>query len=184
MNAEDIKIGYAVSYSSSTNGYLGAVLIADYRGFPVEFRYTDPITPTKIQQVLYGQGLEKYIKVDVIMDSLLRVLSNGIDLLFVQDEDLLRYKSDMVNIIRVSATKAAPLSEQGAIANVKGKEFLLQTSHSSNPVRLQFQDDFDCDGNEFQRIVETLTEVGKYIDVDEPLNRVYKSIELICAKEA
>ena len=42
MNHENIKLAYVVSTSSSPNGYLGAVLVTDYKGFPLEFRYTDP----------------------------------------------------------------------------------------------------------------------------------------------
>ncbi len=182
--SNDLNIGYAVSSSSTSNGYLGAVLITDQKGFPVEFQYTDPISPTKIQQVLYGQGLEKYIKVDVVLESLLNVLSNRIDILLVQDEDLLRYSSDNLKIIRVSSTKSSAIGEQGKFSKVKECEYLVQTSSLNSPIRVQMQKGFTEEAPEFDQIIELLTEAGHYIDICEPLNRVYKAIELICNQEA
>lgn len=183
MSLENIKLAYGVAYASGSSGYIGAVMISDYKGFPLEFRYTDPIIPTKIQQVLYGEGLEKYVKIDVIMDSLLKVLSSKISMLLVQDEDLLQYQSDDITIIRVSPTKAPSLSEPGELSNVKKGEYLLQTSHSSNPARIQFAHDFNCEGEKFNSIIETLTEAGSVMEIDEPLNRVYKTLDLICNQE-
>lgn len=183
MSIENLKLGFAVPFVSSQYGYLGAVLITDYKGFPLEFRYTDPVVPTKIQQVLYGKELDTYLKVDVIIDSLFKVISNKIDILLVQDEDLLRYRESNVDIVRISPTNIPPLSEIGELVKTKDYEYLLQTAHSKNPIRLQFQDDFDCEGEVFASIIDSLTITGDYIDIEEPLNRVFKTIELICNKE-
>jgi len=183
MSFENIKLAYGIANTSSTSGYIGAVLITDYKGFPLEFRYTDPIIPTKIQQVLYGKGLEKYIKLDVITDSLIRILSNRISVLLVQDEDLLNYNSDNIVIIRVSSTKAPPLSSPGDLSEVKKSEYLLQISQSNHPIRLQFSPNFECTGERFDSIIKTLVEAGEFMDIDEPLNRVYKTLELICNQE-
>lgn len=183
MSYENIKLAYGVAYSSGSKGYIGAVLTTDYKGFPLEFRHTDPIMPTKIQQVLYGDGLEKYVKVDVILESLLKVLSNRAGILLVQDDDLLEYKSDNITIVRISSTKSPPLSKQGDISKVKTSEYLLQISNSNSPVRIQFSPQFNCESEHFNTIIETLTEAGKHMDIDEPINRVYKTLELICNQE-
>lgn len=183
MNIENIKLAYGVASASSKNGYTGAVLITDYKGFPLEFRYTDPIYPTKIQQVLYGQGLDKYIKIDVIFDNLINVFSNKTSLLIVQDEDLLQYKSDNLSIIRVSSTKMTPLSQPGEVSQVKKSEFLVQTSHANNPIRLQLSPHMEENEDKVAAIINTIVETGNYIDIDEPLNRVYKTVELICNQE-
>lgn len=180
---QQIKLAYGATISSGSKGYVGAVLVTDYKGFPLEFRYTDPIVPTKIQQVLYGKGLEKYLKIDVITDNLMKVVSNDISLFIVQDEDLLEYNAENKIIVRVSSTKAPPLSQPGDIMSVKKSEYLLQTSVSGNPVRLQFNSRFNCEGEEFAIVLKILTEVGSYIDIEEPLTRVYKTLELICNQE-
>ena len=100
MTNSNLKIGYVITTSTNL-GYLGAILVSDEKGFPLEFQYTDPILPTKLQKVLYGNSLEKYLKVDVILDNLLKVLSNKVDLLIVKDEQLLEahnLKTDIISI--------------------------------------------------------------------------------------
>ncbi len=183
MSDEKTKLAYGITHSSSTKGYLGAILITDYKGFPLEFRYTDPIVPTKIQQVLYGEGLEKYLKVDVITDSLVKALSGDISILFVQDENLLTYKSKDVLMLRLSSTNSAPLSNPGDYQKIKKNEVLLQTAPAQTPVRLLFREDFDCEGEEFDRIIDKLVKAGNFMDVEEPLNRVEKTLELICEQK-
>lgn len=184
MSENKAKLAYGIAYSSSSKGYLGAILITDYKGFPLEFRYTDPIVPTKIQQVLYGEGLEKYLKIDVITDSLVKALSEDISVLFVQDEDLLEYKTKDIPIVRLSSTKTSPLSSPGDIQKIKNNEVLLQTANAQNPVRLLFKEDFECEGADFEEIVDMLVKAGKFMDVDEPLARVQKTIELVCEQNS
>lgn len=181
--SENAKLAYGIAYSSASKGYLGAILITDYKGFPLEFRYTDPIVPTKIQQVLYGEGLEKYLKIDVITDSLVKALSGDISVLFVQDEDLLEYKGREMPIVRLSPTKIAPLSGAGDFQKIKNNEILLQTSHAQNPVRLLFREDFKCEGPEFESIIDKLIKAGDFMDVEEPLIRVQKTLELVCEQK-
>lgn len=183
MSENNVKLAYGIAYSSASKGYLGAILITDYKGFPLEFRYTDPIVPTKIQQVLYGEGLEKYLKIDVITDSLIKALSSDINVLFVEDEDLLNYKNSKIPIVRVSSTKASPLSEAGDFQKVKQNEVILQTSPAKTPVRLLFPEGFECEGEAFEAVKEMLTEAGKFMDVEEPLTRVQKTLELVSAQE-
>ena len=183
MSTENIKLAYGVAYSSGSKGYLGAVLITDYKGFPLEFKYTDPITPTKIQQVLYGEGLEKYLKIDVITDSLVKALSQDISVLFVEDDDLLVYKGSKVPIVRISTTKTSPMSNQGDFQVLKKNEALVQTTHAKSPIRLLFADNFECEGAQFESIVNMLVEAGHFMDVEEPVARVQKTLELICSQE-
>ncbi len=180
---ENTKLAYGLAYSSASKGYLGAILITDYKGFPLEFRYTDPIVPTKIQQVLYGEGLEKYLKIDVITDSLVKALSGEISVLFVRDEDLLEYKGRELPIVRLSSTKTAPLPEAGDYKKLKDNEVLLQTSHAQNPARLLFRPGFNCEGEGFEGIIDKLVKAGNFMDVDEPLARVQKTLELICEQK-
>ncbi len=183
MNDENTKLAYGITLSSSTKGYLGAILITDYKGFPLEFRYTDPIVPTKIQQVLYGEGLEKYLKIDVIADSLVKALSADISVLFVQDEDLLEYKGKDVLLLRLTPTQSAPLSNPGDIQRIKKNEVLLQTAHAKAPVRLLFREDFECEGDVFREVIDKLLKAGTFMDVDEPLCRVQKTLDLVCEQK-
>jgi len=183
MSDENTKLAYGITLSSSSKGHLGAILITDYKGFPLEFRYTDPIVPTKIQQVLYGEGLEKYLKIDVITDSLVKALNEDISILLVQDEDLLEYKGQDVLILRLTRTQSAPFSNPGDCEKIKKNEVLLQTAHAKAPVRLLFKNGFECEGEQFDRVIDKLIRAGEFMDVDEPLSRVQKTLELVCEQK-
>ena len=62
----DIRMGYIDIYRSGKNDFLGGVLITDRLGIPVEFRHTETVSPTKVQQVLYGRALERFIKTETL----------------------------------------------------------------------------------------------------------------------
>lgn len=179
---EEKKIAFVTMKNVASGGCLGAVLVTDQKGFPLEFRYTEPIIPTKIQKVLYGGGIEKYIKVDVVLDSLLKVLSNNYDALVVDDEVLLGYK-EAKNIVKLSIAKAPSLSAKGQIQKLSDTECLLQIALSQEPIRLQLPSGTKCEGESFEIIKQLLTEVGDNIDIVEPLDRVRKSVDLVCKRE-
>lgn len=183
MKQDKIKLAYTVVNSSKQGGYIGAILVTDIKGFPLEFRYSDPIAPTKIQKVLYGQGLDKYVKTDVILDSLLKVISERIDILIINDDTLLHYAQTPVNKVKIAPTSLDAFPEVGTLSKTKDCEFLIQTSYSTKPIRVQFPDDFDCEGEEFVEIIELLQSAGKFMDLDEPISRVEKTLELICKEE-
>jgi len=58
--------GYLGIEKKSDETYVGGILISDYYGIPVEFKYTEPIKPTNLQKILYGKSIEKYLTVDVL----------------------------------------------------------------------------------------------------------------------
>lgn len=179
---ESKKLAYLITKQVVSGGFLGAILICDIKGFPLEFRYTEPIIPTKIQKVLYGNNLEKYLKVDVILDSLLKVLSSNFDLMIVSDEVLLEYK-DTQNILKMSATQNPILSKEDKVQKIAPNECLIRIPLSGQPIRLLFQKDFNCEGEPFDGIISSLLKMGESIDILEPLSRVQKSIDLICKRE-
>lgn len=179
---EERKLAYLITKQVQSGGILGAVLICDTKGFPLEFRYTEPIIPTKIQKILYGNNLEKYLKVDVILDSLLKVVANSFDYLIVSDESLLEYK-DAKSIFKVSVTQNPLLSGNDKIQKTGDNECLIRIKLSESPLRLSFPKKFKCEGPEFDDITATLLEMGESIDILEPMGRVQKSVDLICKRE-
>lgn len=177
----DVNIGYLGFLSSGSNTYLGGLMVCDAKGFPVEFRYSEPITPTRVQQVLYGNVLDKYIKIDVIAENLIKSVTTSFNVMIVQEEQTLEHKftSGFV-VIRLSPTKSPSLNTQGENIKIKDKEYLLQASTNSNPIRVQFASSYKLEETEIKSTLETLSKVGLTMDVDEPLSRVYRALELIC----
>ena len=50
--------------------HMGAILITNRIGVPLEFKYTEPVVATKLHKILYGSVLEKYLHETVIRDRL------------------------------------------------------------------------------------------------------------------
>ena len=182
MSDTNLKIGYVITTSTKL-GYLGAILVSDEKGFPLEFQYTDPILPTKLQKVLYGNSLEKYLKVDVILDNLLGVLSNKVDLLMVKDEQLLEYNKLKTDMVRIAQTSINDGKNSAEIEKIKDDEYIFQYSKTSAPVRITFKQNVSEQNELFEKVSNIVKQMGNYIDITEPLERVQKSIEIIIAKD-
>lgn len=177
----DVNLGYLGFLSPNQFTYSGGLMVCDSKGFPIEFKYSEPVVPTKVQQVLYGNVLDKYIKIDVIAESLVKGITNPVNILIVQDELLLSHKfSSNFIVIKLSPTKSPALSNLGDNIKIKDREFLLQASANSNPIRIQFASSYSVDENSIKTTIETLSKVGGTMDIDEPLTRVYRALELIC----
>lgn len=135
MKNNDLKLGYLLVTSPVPNVFVGGLMVTDSRGLPAEFRYTEPIQPTKIQQVLYGQVLSAYIKREVILETLLKNLESRFKCLLVEDEHLVDYPAKGYPIVRIASTKSSPLGAVGQTQEIAPGELLLQVSAESNPDR-------------------------------------------------
>src|SRR5664279_4390375 len=71
--ADPIKLAYFMAVKEGAS-YLGGLLVTDTSGIPLDFRYTEPITPTRLQSILYGKSLEPHLKEEVIQKTLLKEL--------------------------------------------------------------------------------------------------------------
>jgi hypothetical protein len=81
--------GYLVVRADEGGAYVGGLMVTDASGLPVDFRYTDPITPTRLQRALYGGVLDRYLRSEVVLRTLLDALETAPTLLVVDDPDLL-----------------------------------------------------------------------------------------------
>ena len=48
--ADPIKLAYFMAVKEGAS-YLGGLLVTDTSGIPLDFRYTEPITPTRLQSI-------------------------------------------------------------------------------------------------------------------------------------
>lgn len=60
--------GWVLGFMSITTeqGFLGALLVTNSWGRPLEFRLTTAVNPSRVQQILYGQTLESHIIAELI----------------------------------------------------------------------------------------------------------------------
>ncbi|GBD35617.1 hypothetical protein HRbin36_00730 [bacterium HR36] len=60
---------------------IGALLVTNHWGRPLEFHVTQPVQPTKLQQILYGPTLPIYLFCDIIGRALLEKVEAPLNLL-------------------------------------------------------------------------------------------------------
>ena len=83
-------IGFlTLEQTKQKDGYIGAILVTDSRGVPVDFRATHPVKPSAVQKTLYGDALEPYVALELCGKQLLQAVRTKPDLLIVSRPDLL-----------------------------------------------------------------------------------------------
>lgn len=97
MNATGLLVGFlALHEDPAEDSFVEAILITDKNGYPLEYRFTEKISISKIQRILYGNTLRPYLIHEVVGLKLLKELDNPPSVILVVDEDLLalREKSE------------------------------------------------------------------------------------------
>lgn len=158
--------------------YLGGIMVADTKGVPIEFKYTDVIKPTKMQKVLYGDTLEKYLKEEVIMGKLVEVIENTPDLYIVDsinDFVLKEFVED--NLVVLRHTKLNSLDKVNDYQFLKANEAIVQLVEKDNPVRAIFSE------SKKDEIIEKIINFNVERDILEPLDRIEEALNLVCEGE-
>jgi hypothetical protein len=216
---EQLRLGYLLMSMPLPNTYVGGLMVTDYRGLPVAFQYTEPIQPNSIQQILYGQVLSRYIKQEVILETLMGSLQEDLHCLLVSDDQLLgaTLSAKSANksggktkalppIVRISEPSSANrLSAAGAVSLQSAGDCLLQPTAEANPVRLQWavassgeggkeavallpSNSSASGGNTSESnalppvINDVLLLACATMDLVEPLRRIEKALDSICAE--
>jgi hypothetical protein len=79
---------YLVCATDAAGGFVGALLLADNRGRPLHFAFSQPVKPTKMQRILYGATLDEHIKIDVIAQKLWQGVAKPPNVIFVDAPEL------------------------------------------------------------------------------------------------
>ncbi len=178
MAAAKLSLGYVLSLSVAEGVFMGGVMVTDAHGLPLEFRYTEPVRATRLQRILYGDVLEKYIHGDVIAGNLIGRLEQKPDLFVVSEPALL----DTVGTagkraILLLGARVPPLKEFGAVQDISETEYFLQITDSGSPVRIRLPGPGDAALR--AEATRLLTEAGKTMDPTEPLARVEAAIKML-----
>ncbi|MGQ9629640.1 MAG: hypothetical protein ACUVXI_04890 [bacterium] len=172
------SLGYILT-AKIDNAYIGGLMVTDDRGIPLEFKYTEPIRPTKIQRVLYGNVLERYIKEEVVAQNLLEHVEQKPDIMITTDDDLLGL-ADILRIpfVQLSDTRVSALESVGDVQETKEGEFLLQVNPSASPIKIRLAKESKAR----DQVVKILLETGARMDLLEPMNRIEGALALISAE--
>ena len=178
MAGPKTTLGYVLSLSMAESVFMGGAMVTDAHALPIEFRYTEPVRATKLQRVLYGDVLEKYIQCDVIAGNLVGRLEQKPDLLIVSDANLLpALDNGKFKVVMISPTRTHPLKEYGAQQDISDIEFHLQLTDSGGPVRVRMG--AVGDAVKKTEIARILSECGRTMDLLEPIERVETAVRML-----
>ena len=180
--ADALKLAYFVTMKEGPS-YLGGLLLTDTSGIPLDFRYTEPITPTRLQSLLYGRALEPHLKEEVIQKTLLKELKASPDLFFLPATELAGgWEGDTkCPVLAVQKTQEQPLSRIGEAFRVSSRELLVQTAEGAPPLRVIFASNQDM-GAQDQALPKIL-EAAYHMDLVEPLERVMAALQALLKPE-
>ena len=101
--------------------------MVDLRGIPVDFRYTDPIRPSRLERILYGSALDVYLREELILQSLLGAVETTPSLWVCSEGDLLAplKAAGKGRAIFLAPSAHAPLEAAGAVEPTGEAEVLL-----------------------------------------------------------
>jgi hypothetical protein len=181
--AEPIKLAYFMAVKEGAS-YLGGLLVTDASGIPLDFRYTEPITPTRLQSILYGKSLEPHLKEEVIQKTLLKELKTPPDLFIISATELAGGWSGDAKypVLAVQRSQEAALAKAGDAFRAGPRELLLQLAEGAAPYRVMFAASVDAAAQE-QATVKLL-EAGYHMDLAEPMERVAAALQSLVVKDS
>ncbi|HHV80726.1 TPA: hypothetical protein GXX44_03445 [bacterium] len=168
-------LGYITTRVFEGPAYLGGVLIVDKKGIPVEFKYIEPIKPSKLQTLLYGNTIDRYIRVESVGIPLINALEHKPVLLFVREEPFLEESKWSFPVISISRYKGDMLTSMGEYKELEDGGYIIQID-SGMPVRARIEKKYL---ERLTEIISTLTEVGQNFDIMEPFSRLEEAIRFI-----
>lgn len=176
---EKFKLGYFSSLKIEDQ-HIGGMMVTDHQSIPLEFKYTEPVRPTRIHKIIFGKVLEKYISEDVIKKNLFKEIKQIPSLIFVTELELLG--EDPVNripIVALQTTTLPPLEAAGEFQRIKEKEIIVQPITSTHPLKLTF---FSPEPDVQERAMNILRSFIDKIDIHEPFIRVESALRALCQK--
>ena len=183
---EGKKTAYIVISCRNEDEYLGGIMVVDRRGLPLEFHYTEKVNPTKLQKILYGDVLDKFIKENVLSENLFKAIKAKPDLLIIGERNLdIEQGNFKLPIVYLERTTAEPLKEVGDCKKLNEGSVLLQAQGHGYPLMVRF---LNVKPEEQESVLEKLRKISETMDLLEPIVRIETALkevedELLEAKE-
>ena len=176
--ADSLRLAYFVAMKEGAS-YLGGLLLTDTSGIPLDFRYTEPITPTKLQSVLYGKALEPHLKEEVIQKTLLKELKSAPDLFILPPAEMAGgWNGDSkCPALALQKTQETAMPHVGETFRVSPREVLLQGGEGAAPLRVIFAQAMELATQE--QALQKLMEAAYQMDPVEPLDRVATALQTL-----
>lgn len=179
MTLEDKKPALLLAFldllkQKSIDKYIGAILVVNIDGIPQEFRCTDPIKPSKIQEPLYGNKLEQFIGAELCGIPLVNSLKNIPGIIIVQKKFLLKIREKIdipLVLIEVADSDNINIKEQS-----DEKEKIIFESNRFSEIKITTSENFKGDQQSASLIINSFSKIFHPL---EPFERIEKAIEVI-----
>jgi hypothetical protein len=167
-----LTVAYLGLHALPGNGWMGGLMLTNGYGYPLDFHYSDPVFPTRLQQILYGPALSTYLKTDVIVPGLLHGCTTPVAAMFVEDATLMGGPArTSINLIRLqSVGLATPTPE----ADCEG--LYQPAAPEATPVRVSWRPE---QADTATPVMETLKRLGQHMVVTEPFARLEQALALL-----
>jgi len=182
MGSAKQLMGYVI-IDSQEDYFRGAALITDSRGIPADFRYTEPVRPTKLERILYGNALDIYLREDIILDNLLGAVQTKPAIWILSDEELIEpiQRISKLPALVIATSARSPLDQSGQ-CEPTGEPgiFMLQADNISAPLRLTVSQENVAKISQF---AELLTAAAEGMELTEPFTRITRALEAVAETE-
>lgn len=148
-----VNLGF-LTVLRDVNGFLGGYLVTSRWGRPLEFRLTTAVQPNRVQQILYGDTLERYLCGELIGKALFEKTATPVQFVLTDKEAAL----DLRRHVGVSLAWLPPSSEAKPAAGNDGG-FVCHR---------EFPDE--------QNVRELLEQLDPSFDLAEPFARIREAI--------
>ncbi|MDE2816418.1 MAG: hypothetical protein OXM03_11240 [Chloroflexota bacterium] len=170
-NGQALAIGFLTLLTINKEGErLGAVLITDERGVPLEFRVTAPVRISQVQRVIYGASLEPHVGVDIIGRPLIGKVEANPEILLVNKPFLVELRDaancPVIFLRRVGETLSVGGDSSGVTVESK----------RTQPVSLEADPEYKDD---IREAADLFRHLADSIDLFEPFERIKKAVDVL-----
>jgi hypothetical protein len=154
--------------------HMGAILVTNEIGVPLEFKYTEPVAASKLHKILYGSVLEKHLHETVIRDRLGREINSTPDF-FITSYDEKEFLGTLSGkeMVAVQKYSLPPGDLTGPFSRIREREAIVELEDEAIFLRLTFST--PSEGVQ-HNITAWLQEISRTMDIMEPLDRIASAL--------
>jgi hypothetical protein len=177
FNSSKNQVGYFLHLKLEEK-HMGAIMVTNQIGVPLEFKYSEPVTATKLHRILYGSVLDKYLHETVIRDRLAKELQNTPSY-FITSYDEKEFLGVLADREMMAIQKYAlpPQEFSGSFTRVREREAIIELEGDAIFLRLAFSTNDEAVQH---TMVAWLQEMARTMDILEPLDRISTALTSLC----
>jgi hypothetical protein len=156
-------------------------MVTDLRGYPLEFRVLTPVKPTPLQRVLFGEGLERYIGVELCGKQLIQGIQRKPAIQLLDRKELLALGLEFPGTILYLRRPGDQVSVRTSVEQ-RGEEGRLEASTGSfQPV--VWEAAFAAEEKK-REALSLLLVCSQNFDLMEAFTRMRTAVELLTKNDA